>query len=223
MPMNRSLSIKNSAELAFWQNRQQQQGVLTNTHFEYFYTTQFGLEKTFYCDKKILDIGCGPRGSLEWADVASLCVGVDPLADAYRQLGTDPHRMNYVACGAETLPFPNTTFDVVCSFNSLDHVDDLGQVITEIQRMLVSGGLFLLITDIHHQPTVLEPHAYSWDIVDGFLPGLEVIDQKQIEHTVFGPEGFSDIYRSLQQGTPYDHNNLSQRSGVLAVKFCKNL
>ncbi len=220
--MDRSLSIKNSAELHFWQNRQQQQGVLTNTHFAYFYTAQFDLEKTFYRGKKILDIGCGPRGSLEWADVPSLCVGVDPLADAYRQLGTDQHRMNYVACGAETLPFPNRTFDVVCSFNSLDHVDDLDQVIPEIQRVLVPHGLFLLITDIHRQPTVLEPSAYSWDIVDRFLPGLEVIDQKHLEHTVFGPEGFSDIYQSLQQGTPYDHNDLSERSGILAVKFYKN-
>jgi len=38
----------------------------------------FGLSKDFYKGKKILDIGCGPRGSLEWADMTLERVGLDP-------------------------------------------------------------------------------------------------------------------------------------------------
>ena len=69
-------SQKAESELAFWQDRLKQQGELTNDHYETVYTTRFGLEKAFYRGKKILDIGCGPRGSLEWA-VGGGCPGRD--------------------------------------------------------------------------------------------------------------------------------------------------
>ena len=215
------MSPKEDAELAFWESRLQKQGVLTNDHFEYFYTTHFGFEKAFYRGKRMVDIGCGPRGSLEWATEADIRIGIDPLARVYRQLGTQRHSMRYVACSGEYLPFCNAAFDVVSSFNSLDHVDDLNEAIDEISRVLAPGGCFLLVTDIHRHPTVLEPIAYSWDIVERFLPELEVMEQKQVEQTVFGPEGFGDIYQSLRRGTPYNRSDTRGRNGILSVKFRK--
>ncbi|MCU0503208.1 MAG: class I SAM-dependent methyltransferase [Anaerolineae bacterium] len=218
-PMTHVRSQKADSELAFWQSRLRQQGTLTNDHYAYFYTAHFGLAKTFYRSKKILDIGCGPRGSLEWADEAAARIGIDPLAAAYRQLGTSRHAMH--AGSAEGLPFPDASFDVVCSLNSLDHVDDLNQTIGEICRVLAPRGYFLLVTEIHRHPTVLEPMVYSWDIVAAFQPELAVVEQKQVEYTVFSPEGFGDIYQSLREGTPYDHSDVRERSGILSVRFRK--
>lgn len=220
--MTQRLSEKEEAELAFWQSRLQKQGVLTNEHFEYFYTTHFSWDTAFYQGKKILDIGCGPRGSLEWAEEAACRIGIDPLAAVYRQLGTARHSMQYVSCGAESLPFADASFDVVCSLNSLDHVDDLDKVIGEIKRVLAPQGYFLLISDIHTRPTVLEPAAFSWDIVEKFVPELEVVDQRQMEQSVFSPEGFGNIYESLRQGVPYNHNDPAERNGILSVKFRKH-
>ena len=219
--MTHMRSSKAESELAFWHNRLKQQGALTNDHYERVYTTHFGLEKAFYRGKKILDIGCGPRGSLEWAVEADVRVGIDPLAEAYRQLGTSRHAMQYVAGGAEGLPFPDSSFDVVCSLNSLDHVDNLDKTIIEICRVLAPRGYFLLLTEIHRHPTVLEPIAFSWDIVARFQPELAIIEQGQVEYTVFSPEGFGDIYQSLRQGTPYDHSNVRERNGILSAKFRK--
>ena len=88
-----------------------------------------------------MDIGCGPRGSLEWAEMATVRVGLDPLAESYRELGTEEHRMQYVASGSENVPFPDGTFDIVTSFNSLDHVHNLNKTIREIKRVLKPGGL----------------------------------------------------------------------------------
>src|SRR5678810_563701 len=42
------VSPKAQAELAFWESRIRQQGILRNDHFEYFYTTLFGLDKPYY-------------------------------------------------------------------------------------------------------------------------------------------------------------------------------
>src|SRR5687767_10314946 len=51
-----------------WKEKEaQESGRLLNTHYEPFYTTVFGLTHADYAGKAVLDIGCGPRGSLEWA------------------------------------------------------------------------------------------------------------------------------------------------------------
>jgi len=215
------IAQKAAAELAFWRSRLALQGLLTNDHYAYFYTSHFGWDQTFYRGKRILDIGCGPRGSLEWATEAGMRLGADPLAGAYRQLGTKRHAMYYVGCGAEHLPFPAAAFDVVCAFNSLDHVDDLARAISEIKRVLAPGGTFLLISETHRRPTLLEPSAYSWDIVTRFQPELTLVEQRQVAYTIFSPEGFGDIYQSLRRGTPFDHKDASERSGILSARFCK--
>jgi ubiquinone/menaquinone biosynthesis C-methylase UbiE len=212
---------KAEAELAFWESRLLEQDRLSNDHYEYFYTTHFDLELGFFRGKKILDIGCGPRGSLEWATAAGLRIGIDPLAAEYWRLGTGQHAMHYVACLAENLPFPDASFDIVCSFNSLDHVDDLGKVIQEIGRVTVPGGLFLLLTDIHAQPTVMEPSAFSWEIVNQFLPAFTVVEQRQVEYTVFSPEGYGDMYQSLRRGIPYKFEDSRVRNGILSARFYK--
>lgn len=219
--MESTRSEKQNAELAFWESRVQQQGVLSNDHFEYFYTAHFGLDRAFYRDKRILDIGCGPRGSLEWVTEARTCVGLDPLAESYRRLGTDRHAMQYVACGAEQIPFPDSSFDIVCSLNSLDHVDDLDRVIAEIVRMVDFGGIFLLLTDVHRHPTVLEPASFFWDIVEKFQPALELVEQYHFEYSAWSEEEFGDIYRSLRQEIPYNHADLTERYGILSAKFSK--
>jgi ubiquinone/menaquinone biosynthesis C-methylase UbiE len=41
--------------------------------------------------------------------------------------------------GAGQIPFPDAYFDVVCSLNSLDHVDDFDKVAAEIIRVLAPG------------------------------------------------------------------------------------
>jgi len=208
------------AELAFWESRVRQHGVLANDHYEHFYTSHFGLTETFYRDKRVLDIGCGPRGSLEWAADA-LCVGADPLAMAYRRLGTAHHAMHYVACGAEALPFDDGSFDVVSAFNSLDHVDDLAAAAAEISRVVAPGGVFLLLVAIHEQPTTLEPSACDWDVVDRFRPALALLEQRHIEYTVFSAECYGDIYQSLRRGRAFDHRNPAERYGILSAKFSR--
>jgi ubiquinone/menaquinone biosynthesis C-methylase UbiE len=212
---------KGEAELAFWESRLQGQERLSNDHYEYFYTAYFGLDKVYYRGKKVLDIGCGPRGSLEWATSARLRIGVDPLAVEYRHMGTGRHAMHYTACLAENLPFQAGSFDIVCSFNSLDHVDDLDKTIQEIGRVTAPSGIFLLLSDVHEKPTVMEPSAFSWKVVERFRPAFEVVEQRQVEYTVFSPEGYGDMYQSLRRGAPYNFEDARVRDGILSARFYK--
>ncbi len=159
---------KRAHELGFWRARHAAEGRLANAHFERFFTTQFGLDADFYAGKRMLDVGCGPRGSLEWATMAAERVGVDPLVDDYRELGIREHAMTYVHAGAERLPFEDGRFDVVSCFNALDHVDDVDAAVGELTRVAHPGGTGLLLVEVEHAPTVTEPHTLSWDLLDAF-------------------------------------------------------
>ena len=201
-------------ELYYWKIMKEDEKELSSRHYQDFFTLHFDLNKDFYNNKKILDIGCGPRGSLEWADMVSERIGLDCLADEYLKLGADNHKMIYVNAPAEKIPFENDYFDVVTSFNSLDHVDDIDITIKEIKRVLKSKGTFLLITDVNHEPTVTEPLTLKWDIANEFEPEFEKIEEQHYEKQ-------NGIYNSIRKDRTYDHKDLTKRPGVLSVRFKK--
>jgi SAM-dependent methyltransferase len=207
--------LKTHFELRFWKRRKRAEGTLSNAHYVFLYTTHFRFDREFYRDKRILDIGCGPRGSLEWADKASECVGLDPLAKEYLRLGPAQYRMKYVASRSEDIPYPDGYFQVVSSMNSLDHLNDLNLSVREIVRVLAPGGFFLLLVDIHQQRRICEPTAFSWDIVKKFTPYLDLIEERHYEKD---PNG---ITQSLLKGTPFNHSNHRIRYGVLSALFRK--
>ncbi len=207
--------IKSLEEFRFWKENKAKEVILSNSHYEYFYTKHFHLNRDFYNGKRILDIGCGPRGSLEWADMALERVGLDPLVGKYKNLGINRHKMKYILANAEKIPFSNGYFDVVFSFNSLDHTDILDKTIKSIIRVIKQGGIFLLITEVNHPATLTESIVFSWDIVKSFSPELSIIEETHYEKTALG------IYESISKGVLYNHENLNFRSGILSVKFEK--
>ncbi len=205
---------KHSAELSYWKHQAAREGALANGHYHYFYTEFFSLPDAFYAGKRVLDVGCGPRGSLEWADMAAERVGVDPLAEEYLFLGADRHKMSYVKAGAEQIPFENGRFDVICSFNSLDHVDDLDRCIGEIVRLLAPGGTFLLIVESHREPTAFEPVTLGMEIVDRFSTQLEAKDVRRLAMSEPG------IYESAKRAVPYDTTS-PERDSLICGRFQK--
>lgn len=207
-------TLKSFNEIIFWRFKKLKEGRFTNHHYQEFFTKFFNLEKSDYNDVRVMDIGCGPRGSLEWANNTKQRVGLDPLADKYVKMEGKYHEMEYVQSGAEKIPFEDGYFDIVTSLNSLDHVDELADCIKEIKRVVKPGGLFLLISDIHSYPTLAEPSNFDWDISKSFTPEFEVIDERHYEG--------SNMYQSLRENIEFDHNNPKDRYGIIALKLKRN-
>jgi GT2 family glycosyltransferase/SAM-dependent methyltransferase len=194
-----SSTSKGDAEFAYWLERKRAEGHLSNTHYERVYTTSFGLDRSDFAGKRVLDIGCGPRGSLEWATEASERVGLDPLVSRYRLLGIDAHQMTYVDSGAEDIPFPDGHFDIVASLNALDHVDDVDAAIGEMTRVTRSGGLGLVLVEVEHAPTATEPHSLNWNVLTRFA-SWEVVRERRVAldaaHNVHGSWVRGETWRS---------------------------
>ncbi|MFH1202737.1 MAG: class I SAM-dependent methyltransferase [Candidatus Omnitrophota bacterium] len=97
-------------------------------------------------DKKILDVGSGSGGkALSFSLKEANTVGIDPNfyaikvsskeASQYKDL-----RAAFLQGLGEDLPFKDNTFDLVTSFNSLEHTKEINKVISEIFRVLKKGG-----------------------------------------------------------------------------------
>lgn len=197
LPASAAHRLKEAAELMFWRRELRRAGgTFYNGHIEAAFTTLFGLEPGHYTGKRMLDIGCGPIGTLEWATGAARRVGADTLAEAYLALNRGTQQMEYVAAGAEALPFPDASCDVVSLFNCLDHVECPEAAIAEAQRVLAPGGDLLLIVEVDHAPTVTEPHRLTEAITCAFT----ACSVQRRETYRIRPD--HDVYASLQERAP---------------------
>ncbi|HBI14260.1 MAG TPA: hypothetical protein DDY20_01875 [Desulfobulbaceae bacterium] len=208
---------KYASELTWHQKAfENRKGTPSNSWYERHFTKNFGLDKSFFTDKRLLDVGCGPLGSLEWADNAKLRIGLDPLANEYMKIGASELNMTFVLSPAEKIPFPDDYFDVISSFNSIDHVDDVDKVILEIKRVCKTGGTFLLITDIHEKPTVNEPQHIGWDFPSKFTDVFDINLHLELEKCI--P---TNMYLSVEKEVPFDHAKMDSRYGILKCKMTK--
>ncbi|MFQ3579174.1 MAG: class I SAM-dependent methyltransferase, partial [Bacteroidales bacterium] len=211
----RMLSIKEITEYLYWKIQYIFDPDLSNYHYEYFYTRFWGLNSEFYINKNILDIGCGPRGSLYWAKQASKCVGLDPLAHFYRKMKPQSSNMQLIQGYSEQIPFPDNTFDIVSSFNSLDHVQSPEKTCSEIYRVLKPQTYFLLITEINHPPTLTEPHNIKPDYILSLLGKFDIIKLNYYKKIYT-----RRIYKSLREEKTLQN---PQENGIMIGMFYKKI
>jgi SAM-dependent methyltransferase len=103
-----------------------------------------------WCEgREVLDLGCGVGyGTARIADVAARVVGgdVDPESIAYARGRYRRPNTEFVELDATALPFADVSFDVVCSFETIEHVDDPAAFVREAARVLRQSGKFCLST-----------------------------------------------------------------------------
>jgi len=117
---------------------------LWNEHFaRYAFASQFAAGRT------VLDIGCGSGyGAAELSRTARAVVGLDVSVEAaqYARAHFPAGNLHLTAASATALPYPASTFDLITSFEVIEHLHDWPQLIAEANRVLAAGGLFIVST-----------------------------------------------------------------------------
>lgn len=97
--------------------------------------------------QRILDVASGAGFGLELLAQTGACpVGVDYAADALSDVRRRQPTARVVRADATNLPFQTASFDVVVSFETIEHVADAGALVQSIRRVLKPGGQLVLST-----------------------------------------------------------------------------
>ncbi len=117
---------------------------------------------------KLLDLGCGTGFLIRLAhDLFDEVHGLDVTPAMLERVDTSPGNIRLHQASAETLPFPDETFDLVTAYSFLHHLEDYHRVLREAWRVLRPGGLFY---------ADLEPNTLFWEqmtvLADVPTPGL---------------------------------------------------
>jgi 2-polyprenyl-6-hydroxyphenyl methylase/3-demethylubiquinone-9 3-methyltransferase len=98
-----------------------------------------------------LEVGCG--GGILSEEIARMgfdTTGIDPSAPSLRVAAEHARagglNIRYLKGVGESLPFPDASYDVVFCCDVLEHVRDLPKVVSEISRVLKTGGVFIYDT-----------------------------------------------------------------------------
>jgi len=98
-------------------------------------------------DRRVLDAACGEGygTAMLAAAGASAAVGVDidqPTVDHARER----YRLEFERADVAALPFEDKSFDLVVSFETLEHVPDAMRAIAEFRRVLADDGVLVAST-----------------------------------------------------------------------------
>ena len=93
--------------------------------------------------KRVLEVGCGTGLILgRLASCAAHACGVDLSPGMLRVARA--RGLDVVVGSATSLPYPDASFELVCSFKVLAHVPDITRALAEIARVTRPGGTMVL-------------------------------------------------------------------------------
>jgi O-antigen biosynthesis protein len=112
------------------------------------HTARYVFALPYVENKTVLDIACGTGYGLGFLKGrAKRVTGVDVNIEAAREARNECDEKASVLLGdGLNLPFKNESFDVVTSFETLEHLHQRPQFLAELKRVLRSEGVLLLST-----------------------------------------------------------------------------
>lgn len=102
---------------------------------------------------RVLDVGCGEgRFTEALAERGARAIGIDVAEEPLRRARSRRPELD-LRCVEPAGPWPlaDVSFDVVWAGEVIEHVADTAGWLSEVRRVLCSGGLFLLSTPAHER------------------------------------------------------------------------
>jgi SAM-dependent methyltransferase len=102
-------------------------------------------------NESLLDIGTGPGdfpGRLRRSGHRGRLLGIDASPGMIAKAKSANPDVEFLQADAQSLPFPDDSFDIVTARHMLYHVPHIPRALREAHRVLRSGGRFLAVTNI---------------------------------------------------------------------------
>jgi ubiquinone/menaquinone biosynthesis C-methylase UbiE len=156
--------------------------------------------------RTVLDVACGEGyGAALVAENADRVVGVDISADAVRHARSRyGHQANleFIPASCDCLPFPDASFDLAISFETIEHIETQTAFIAELARVLRPDGVLLLSSpnkrlysdahDYHNEFHVRELYRNELEeLLREAFPHRSWMGQKLLFHSAIWPENQS--------------------------------
>jgi SAM-dependent methyltransferase len=151
----------------------------------------------------VLDVACGEGyGAAMVANTAYKVVGVDLSADVIQHAKNNyGHHTNlqFVTASCECLPFSDASFDLAISFETIEHIEQQKEFISELTRVLRPDGILILSSpnkrlysdahDYHNEFHVRELYRNELEeLLHVSFPHIFWLGQKLLFHSAIWPE-----------------------------------
>ena len=134
-------------------------------------------------DKKILDVGAGAgRLSLRLAEKGAEVTALDVSEEILKKIKNV--KIKKVIGEAESLDFPDESFDIVIATFLIVHLKDLKRFFDEVYRVLKPGGLFL-VTNINQRKAPAVKTKEGLVEIDSYYHKPEKVIE-ELENLAFG-------------------------------------
>ncbi|AXV40953.1 bifunctional 2-polyprenyl-6-hydroxyphenol methylase/3-demethylubiquinol 3-O-methyltransferase UbiG [Methanobacterium sp. BAmetb5] len=121
-------------------------------YIEYLrHLSAYNFTERYVSNKKVLEIGCGNGyGTYNIAEYAKNIKAIDmsPENIAYCKDQYPKENIDYIVANGKKLPFKENSFDLVISFQVIEHLNtqDVNQYLKEVKRVLNKEGKFIVST-----------------------------------------------------------------------------
>lgn len=173
---------------------------------------RYALTYHLISNKIVLDIACGEGyGSYIMSRRASKVYGVDisddAIAHAKRKYNTE--NLTFLLGSALNIPFPANFFDIVVSFETIEHLGEHKKLLSELKRVLNNDGI-LIISSPDKQTYSLD-RCYNnpfhvkelfinefKELMKEYFNFCEFLNQKTIYNSVIVSEGTIKSFNEIQ-------------------------
>jgi len=181
-------------------------------HYEHLH--RYAFARALVADKHVLDCACGEGyGSALLASAAQSVVGVDidgrSIAHAQARYGA-PINLKFQQASVTQLPFERATFDVIVSFETIEHLAEQAEMLAEFRRVLKPNGILVLSSPDRDAYNQLGGEANEFHVRE--LNRLELADLLKAQFSVVQWFGQRLLFQSAIWPLVGDSTQVIERS-----------